>query len=82
MIERIQEMLSRGVNSEGEKDSVKQYFLSKQQELNENLISEQNQIIETLQVKCVSYENDLNKVDNLDGNFYKIRQFSPNLIIF
>jgi hypothetical protein len=67
MIERLQEVLSRSMQSEDEKESLKQYFLSKQQELNESVIKVQNEMIANLQSRCLNYENDLKKVGNLDG---------------
>lgn len=67
MIKRIQDMLHKESKSDAEKDSLKSYFLSRQQEVSERMIKEQNSIIETLQIKCNSYENDLKNVGYLDG---------------
>ena len=67
MITRLQEVLSKDTKSETEKESLKKYFLSKQQELNESLILEQNGIIQNLQLKCSKYENEFKNVGNQDG---------------
>jgi len=81
MIDRLQEVLSRGIQSDSEKESLKKYFLSKQHELNESVIKEQNDIIASLQNRCLTYENDLQKVGNLDGKLIKIIQLKIDELI-
>ncbi len=72
MISRLQEVISKDIESEEEKESLKKYFLSKQQELNERLIQEQTNIIQNLQSKCSTYEKEFKNVGNQDG---KIKYF-------
>ncbi len=67
MINRIEEILSKDLKSVEEKEALKNYFFSKQQEISDNLIIKQTAIIETLQLKCQSYENDFQKIDNIEG---------------
>lgn len=67
MINRLQEVLSKDMKSDSQKESLKQYFLSKQQELDESLIKEQASIIQNLRSKCSKYENEFKNVGNQDG---------------
>ena len=71
MIKRIQDMLGKELKTEAEKEALKNFFLSRQQEVSERMIIEQNNIIETLQNKCNHYENDLKNVGYSDGNSSK-----------
>ena len=75
MIKRIQEVLYKETKSDEEKESIKHYFISKQQEVNENLIKEQNSIIESLQTKCHNYQNDLKNVGKIDGLDFKLFKY-------
>lgn len=61
MIDRVQHLLNKEARNESEKEALKKYFLSKQQETNESLIREQNKFIDSLQLKCQTFEKDLKK---------------------
>jgi len=61
MVERVQHLLTKEVRNEAEKEALKNYFHSKQQDTNDNLILEQKKMIDNLHNKCQDYEKELKK---------------------
>ena len=69
MIKQIQELLAKESKSDAEKEALKNYFLSKQSEVNDRLIMKQTDMIQSLQARCQTYEDEFKKIGNLDGTF-------------
>ncbi len=68
----IDRLLAKETQNEAEKEALKKYFLSKQQETNESLINEQKKTIDILKLKCQNYEKELKKVSNFDNDISQV----------
>ena len=68
----IDRLLAKETQNEAEKEALKKYFLSKQQETNESLINEQKKTIDILKWKCQNYEKEFKKVSNFDNDISQV----------
>lgn len=59
LISTVHSTLSKDLRNEKEKEALIKLFINKQTEKNENLIKEQNNVIEHLKLKCLTYENEI-----------------------
>ena len=61
MVERVQHLLTKEARNEAEKEALKIYFHSKQQDTSDTLIMEQKRMIDSLHIKCQYYDTELKK---------------------
>ena len=62
LIEKVHNMFARDAKTDKELDELVELFLPINKRINEQLIYDQNQVIQALDSRCKSYENDLAKL--------------------
>ena len=85
MVERVQHLLTKEARNEAEKEALKSYFHSRQQDTSDNLILEQKKMIDNMHTKCQEYEKELKKSARHESqihNYSKIVLIVHKLIFF